>query len=39
LSKTSTKSRVYPESRRWCECGSTDLSEWTCEGDLKPFGE
>ena len=28
--------RVFPESRQWCECGSTGLNEWSCEGGLKP---
>ena len=35
LSKRSTKNWVYPESCWWCECSSTDFSEWTCEGSLK----
>jgi len=26
---------VSQESRRWCECGDTNLVEWTCEGNPR----
>lgn len=28
----STLSHALSESRRWCECGSSEINEWTHEG-------
>jgi len=38
MSKRSRLGKVFQRAAGWCECGNTELIEWTCEGDSKPAG-
>jgi len=37
MSKTSRLGEVFQRAAGWCECGNTELIEWTCEGGSKPM--